>query len=90
MKLIAAVLGVSLSFYALADQYMVMQYNETARIVLSRAECTKATYRAAAQRVDGAYLRGCWAKAGDGKIKIQWEGGDSSEFDENRFYPIEE
>ena len=75
------------------DEYLVYQYNENVRIVLSNAECPKengAGKRAAAQRIDKHFLKGCWINDPDikGNIKITWDGGDSSTFPTTNFYPV--
>ena len=75
------------------DEYLVYQYNENVRIVLSKAECPKeygGGKRAAAQRIDNQYLKGCWINDPTikGNIKIQWIGGDSSTFPATNFYPV--
>ena len=71
-----------------ASEYMVMQYNENVRIVLSKEKCEEAGFKAVAQRIDKEVIKACWSPNGD-KIHIQWEGGDFSEFDVTRFYPVE-
>ena len=71
-----------------ASEYMVMQYNENVRIVLTKEKCDKAGFKAVAQRIDKEVMKACWSPNGD-KIHIQWEGGDFSEFPLNRFYPVE-
>ena len=77
-----------------ADEYLVYQYNENVRIVLSNNECPKqyGGKRAAAQRIDKHYLKGCWVNDPSikGNIKIQWIGGDSSTFPASNFYPVVE
>lgn len=77
---------------AKADEYLVYQYNENVRIVLSNYECPKefGGKRAAAQRIDSEYLKGCWVNDPKikGNIKIQWIGGDSSTFPASNFYPV--
>ena len=82
------------SYDANADEYLVYQYNENVRIVLSNAECPKefGGKRAAAQRIDSQYLKGCWVNDPKiaGNIKIQWIGGDSSTFPAKDFYPVVE
>ena len=76
------------------DEYLVYQYNENVRIVLSNAECPKqyGGKRAAAQRIDSQFLKGCWTNDSDikGNIKIQWIGGDTSTFPATNFYPVKE
>lgn len=81
-----------ISYHASADEYLVYQYNENVRIVLSKSECPKeyGGKRAAAQRIDSQFLKGCWVNDPDikGNIKIQWIGGDSSTFPYINFYPV--
>ena len=76
------------------DEYLVYQYNENVRIVLSKVECPKPYdgKRAAAQRVDKQYLKGCWINDPTikGNIKIQWIDGDASTFPATNFYPVKE
>jgi hypothetical protein len=73
------------------EKYLAMQYNEQVRIVLSTTPCPNGQgWRAAAQRVDKQYLRACWTREpADKLIRLQWEGGDFSVLDADRFYPIE-
>jgi hypothetical protein len=71
-----------------ASEYMVMQYNENVRIVLSKEKCDKAGFKAVAQRLDKQVMKACWS-TNENKIHIQWEGGDFSEFPVDRFYPVE-
>ena len=83
-----------LSYTAFADEYLVYQYNENVRIVLSNNECPKeySGKRAAAQRIDKQYLKGCWIPDPKNKanVKIQWIDGDSSTFPVSNFYPVVE
>lgn len=71
-----------------AEEYMVMQYNENVRIVLSKEKCPTKGFKAAAQRIDKQVMKACWSANGN-MINIQWEGGDFSEFPVDRFYPVE-
>ena len=73
-----------------AEQYLAMQFTDNVRIMLSKVKCDKAGYRAAAQRIDGQFMRGCWSNMQDHKnmVHIQWEGGDFSEFPVNGFTPV--
>ena len=73
------------------EKYLAMQYNEQVRIVLSTTPCPDGKgWRAAAQRIDKQYLRACWTREPAEKlIRLQWEGGDFSVLDADRFYPIE-
>jgi len=86
-KLLVLILLV-LASYAYAAEYMVMQYNENVRIVLSKEKCDDAGFKAVAQRIDKQVMKACWSANGN-KIHIQWEGGDFSEFPVDRFYPVE-
>ena len=87
-KLVALLLLASYS-YAGATNLMVMQYNENVRIVLSKEKCLVGEgFVAVAQRIDKEYMKACWTPK-DNLIHIQWEGGDFSEFDVTRFYPVE-
>ena len=88
MKTLFALLLLVISSYANAVEYMVMQYNENVRIVLSKEKCDTAGFKAVAQRIDKQVLKACWSANGN-KIHIQWEGGDFSEFPVDRFYPVE-
>ena len=88
MKKLLALLLLVVSSYANAVEYMVMQYNENVRIVLSKEKCDTAGFKAVAQRIDKQVLKACWSANGN-KIHIQWEGGDFSEFPVDRFYPVE-
>jgi hypothetical protein len=76
------------------EEYLVYQYNENVRIILSKVECPKqyGGKRAAAQRIDKHYLKGCWTNdpTTKGNIKIQWIDGDSSTFPATNFYPAKE
>lgn len=74
-----------------AQTYMAMQYNEFVRIVLSNVPCSDGQgWRAAAQRIDKQYMHACWTREPVNKlIRIQWEGGDFSVFDADRFKQVE-
>jgi len=88
MKTLFALLLLVISSYANAVEYMVMQYNENVRIVLSKEKCDTAGFKAVAQRIDKQVMKACWSTSGN-QIHIQWEGGDFSEFPVDRFYPVE-
>jgi uncharacterized protein YxeA len=88
MKLIVALLLIISYSYTYASEYMVMQYNDNVRIVLSKEKCDTAGFKAVAQRIDRQVMQACWSANGD-KIHIQWEGGDFSEFPVDRFSPVE-
>lgn len=87
-KLVALLLLASYS-YAGDNNLMVMQYNENVRIVLSKEKCLVGEgFVAVAQRIDKEVMKACWTPKGN-LIHIQWEGGDFSDFDLTRFYPVE-
>jgi hypothetical protein len=87
-KLVALLLLASYS-YAGDTNLMVMQYNENVRIVLSKEKCPVGEgFVAVAQRIDKEVMKACWTPKGN-LIHIQWEGGDFSDFDVTRFYPVE-
>ena len=69
---------------AKAETFIVMQFNDDVRIVLSQAKCELAGYRAAAQKINGEFLKGCWSGKED-IITIKWEGGDFSAFPSDAF-----
>lgn len=71
-----------------AEEYLVMQYNENVRIVLSNEKCPTEGFRAVAQRIDKQIMKACWSY-NNKMINIKWEGGDFSEFPVDRFYPVE-
>ena len=88
MKYFYILLFLSLPVFA-AHKYMVMQYNENVRIVLSMEQCQIGEgYKVAAQRIDRAVMRGCWKPNGN-MVHIQWEGGDFSEFHTYEFHKVE-
>jgi len=88
MKKLLALILLAVASYSYAVDYMVMQYNENVRVVLSKEKCEQAGFKAVAQRIDKQVLKGCWSANGN-NIHIQWEGGDFSEFPVDRFYPVE-
>lgn len=76
---------------AAAQDYLVMRYNDDVRIVLSDIPCPGGQgWRATAQRIDNLYLRACWTREPQGKlIRLQWEGGDFSLLDSDRFSKVQ-
>ena len=69
-----------------AESFMVMQFNDNVRIVLSPVKCELAGFRAAAQKINGDYLKGCWSGKED-TITIKWESGDFSDLPLAAFNP---
>ena len=89
MKKLVALLLLASYAYAGDTNLMVMQYNENVRIVLSKEKCPVGEgFVAVAQRIDKEVMKACWTPKGN-LIHIQWEGGDFSDFDVTRFYPVE-
>ena len=89
MKILVALLLLASYSYAGDTNLMVMQYNENVRIVLSKEKCSVGEgFIAVAQRIDKEVMKACWTPKGN-LIHIQWEGGDFSDFDVTRFYPVE-
>ena len=89
MKTLVVLLLLASYSYAGDNNLMVMQYNENVRIVLSKEKCLVGDgFIAVAQRIDKEVMKACWTPKGN-LIHIQWEGGDFSDFDLTRFYPVE-
>ena len=89
MKKLVVLFRLASFSYAADTNLMVMQYNENVRIVLSKEKCPVGEgFIAVAQRIDKEVMKACWTPKGN-LIHIQWEGGDFSEFDLTRFYPVE-
>lgn len=65
------------SVMAHAEAYLVYQYNQSTRVVLSNNSCLVnglTGNRAAIQRNDGRHLRGCWQFVdNDQHVRIDWE-----------------
>jgi hypothetical protein len=63
---------------AYADTFLVWQFTESVRVVLKQTpgNCKKGN-QAAAQRMDGAYIPGCWVYEPNPElIRITWHNGD--------------
>lgn len=76
-KLLAALIITGLSSTAYAETFLVFHYNQTTRVVLSQGSCLVnglTGSRAAIQRDDGKFLRGCWRYVdNDQHVRIDWE-----------------
>lgn len=72
---------------AFADSYLVYQFTDDVRIVLSTSSPCKDTkgLQAAAQRIDSSVIRGCWVPEDPKMIRITWSNKDFSIFEENKF-----
>lgn len=93
MKKLILAAGLITSLTAMAavtPHYLHYNYSETVKIIISNVECPipqiKDEYKfaAAAIRIDGNSLKGCY-KPVDDNIEIQWMGGDKSVFPANAF-----
>ncbi|MEN6294313.1 MAG: hypothetical protein ABFD07_20155 [Methanobacterium sp.] len=96
MKYFAGLAIFLISFAANAETYMVFHYNQTTRVVLTQGSCLVnglSGNRAAIQRDDGRYLRGCWKYVdNDLHIRIDWENpakpGDFAVLRVRDFVPV--
>ena len=81
-----------------AEVFLVMQWNETTRIVLQDKQCLVkglTGLRAVVQRHDGAYIKGCWKYVDNRKnVRIDWDNpnapGDFAVLEMNKFKIVEE
>ncbi len=92
MKLIAALFAMIITAPATAaDKFLYYKYNDVVTIVISSALCPLANlkdtykYAAAAFRVDGERLIGCYKKLDENFIEIQWHKGDKTVTPANAF-----
>jgi len=77
---------------ALSANYLVWQYTDNVRVVLSehQGKC-KAGKEAVAQRIDGMFIPGCWALEPNPElIRIDWHNGDFSVLVLKDFTPVKE
>lgn len=84
------------SALAHAESYMVFHFNQTTRVVISQGSCLVKGLegnRAAIQRDDGKFLRGCWRYVdNDQHVRIDWENpakpGDFAVLRVKDFVPV--
>lgn len=96
MKRLVGITLLLFSSLAQAETYMVFHYNSTTRVVLSQASCLVnglTGLRAAIQRDDGKFLRGCWRYVdNDQHVRIDWENpaepGDFAVLRVRDFVPV--
>jgi len=96
MKYLLALVLLVFSYSVFADEYLVFEYNQNVRIVLQAEPCLVKTLtgkRAAVQRSDGQFIRGCWTAVDNGQhIRIEWENpaqpGDFSILNTKDFQPV--
>jgi hypothetical protein len=100
-RLIIAAAFAIVATAANATQLLVLNFSPDVRIVLSKEKCFvegEPGYVAVAQRIDKAYMRGCWTSEPHEKlVRIQWifdkkyrDDPDSfSVFDRDDFYPVQ-
>ena len=76
MKYYLTILLLLLSSTAWAKPYLVLEWNQYARIVMTNETCLVKTLkgnRAVVQRSDGAYIQGCWKLSDDSQtVRIDW------------------
>lgn len=81
-----------LSWSGFAADYMVWQFTDSVRVVLSQTpgKCKKGN-QASAQRMDGAYIPGCWVYEPNPElIRITWHNGDFAVLKIKDFTPVKE
>ena len=85
--------ALSFSSYALAEKskFLHYKYNDAVVITISNVECPFPQFKeqypfaAAAFRVDGDKLAGCFKKQDENLIEIQWYKGDTTVIPANAF-----
>lgn len=101
MKMIATLLLLFSTTVMAAEKqkYLVMEWNNKSRILLTKDVCQVKGLtgsKASVQRLDGAYIRGCWkySEHNPDHVRIDWENpkqpGDFAVLELNRFQYVEE
>ena len=76
MKLYLTILLLLISSSVWAKPYLVLEWNQYARIVMTNDACLIPALkgnRAVVQRTDGAYIQGCWKLSDDSQtVRIDW------------------
>lgn len=92
MKLIFALIALCVTSHATAaPQYLQYKYNDAVTIVISNVPCPypqmkdEYAFAAAAFRVDGQKLTGCFKKQDENLIEIFWYKGDKTVLPANAF-----
>lgn len=97
-KYLIALALLCLPVIAYAKLFLVYQLTPSVRIVLTNEDCLVKSLkgsRAAIQRDDGAFVRGCWTldETNKSMIKIDWDNpkvpGDFAVIESNRFKPVD-
>lgn len=87
------------STLAHAETYMVLQWNSTARIVLSKQECRVSGLNgnaASLQFINSKFIQGCWHvdRNNSNHVRIDWNNpaapGDFSVIEFSRFTAVNE
>lgn len=94
---ILALVALFFSSVTHAGTYLVYHVTDGTRVVINEESCVVAGLhgkRAVVQRMDGAYIRGCWEKIDSGKhYKITWDNpaspGDFAVIPVTDFYTTE-
>lgn len=92
LMLIFLIGAIILSLPVLADTFLVWQFTESVRVVLKQTpgNCKKGN-QAAAQRMDGAFIPGCWTYEPNPElIRITWHNGDFAVLKMKDFTPVKE
>lgn len=92
--LLSMILGglLALALEAKADDYLVWQYSDNVRVVLTEFPCRKPNVglRVMAQRIDGNYVNGCYVPEGKDMIRITWSNNDFAILELKHFVPVSE
>lgn len=97
-KQIIALVLLCIPVIAYAKLFLVYQFTPKVRIVITNEECLVKSLkgsRAAIQRDDGAFMRGCWTLDETNKtmVRIDWDNpkvpGDFAVIDINHFKQVD-
>jgi hypothetical protein len=76
MKYYLTLLLLTVSTNVWAKPYLVLEWNQTTRIVMTNESCLVKTLkgsRAVVQRNDGLFIQGCWSLSKDSQtVRIDW------------------
>lgn len=81
-----------LPLIAKAETFLVWQFTDQVRVVLKQSggKCKKGN-EAVAQRIDGAYIPGCWVYEPNPElIRVTWHNGDFAILKIKDFTPVKE
>lgn len=98
LKYIIALALLCIPVITYAKLFLVYQYTPKVRIVITNEECLVKSLkgsRAAIQRDDGAFMRGCWnlIDGNTNMVRIDWDNpkvpGDFAVIEFNRFKSVD-